>query len=182
MNIKVVKENEPAVNAEDDDATQLAPTPVAKKTVKRPRRKKKTLTWLWWAMLIAAIVAVAVWLTLYGLQDNHKQSNVPTRTELEEPQNGKTMMPSMIQRKAEPEKTTTAPRAPRARKAQHSPEPAPAPASAQKSSSEAVPAKATPDPSDNIKLPKVIKDRTAPSKEKQTAAGGNENDKPNRDK
>lgn len=188
LNIKVVKGDGPAANTEDDDATLLAP--VAKKPVRSPRRKKRTLTWLWWAILIAAIVAAAVWLTLYGLQDNHKQSNVPTRTELDESQTtGKSMMPSMIHRKVDPEKgtpATPAPRAPRKKMAQQQPQPQPQLAPATKSAPEAVPASANPEPSEDIKLPGVIKNRTAPSKTssagKKTVGAGNENDKPNRDK
>ena len=190
LNIKVVKGDEPAANTEDDDATQLAPS-VAKKPVRSPRRKKKTLTWLWWAILIAAIVAAAVWLTLYGLQDNHKQSNVPTRTELEESQTtGKPLLPSMIHRKAEPEKAIPSTRAPRPKKAQpqQQPQAQPQHAPATKSATEeAAPAPAAnPEPSEDIKLPGVIKNRTAPSKTssagKKTVGAGNENDKPNRDK
>lgn len=184
LNIKVVKGEDRAVSTEDDDATQLAPS-VAKKPVRSPRRKKKTLTWLWWAILIAAIVAAAVWLALYGLQDkSYKQSNVPARTELDESQtSGKPMMPSMIHRKAVPEKSTPTTRAPRPPKAQPQPQHAPATKSAPE---EAAPAAASPEPSENIKLPGVIKNRTAPSKarstDKKTVAAGNDNDKPNRDK
>ena len=186
LNIKVVKGDEQAVNTEDDDATQLAP--VAKKPTRTPRRKKKTLTWLWWAILIAAIVAAAVWLTLYGLQDNHKQSNVPPRTELDESQStGKPLMPSMIHRKAEPEKATPTTRAPRPRKAQQLPQFQPQHAPATKSASdEAAPAPPASESSENINLPGVIKKNLAPSKassaKKKTVAAGNENDKPNRDK
>ena len=108
LNIKVIKDDQKVNDQEDeDDATQLAP--VAKPSTTRPRRhKKKTLTWLWWAMLIAAIVAAAVWLTLYGLQDNHKQGNAMHSTELNDSQAGKSMTAPAIHRKvvAEPVNAT----------------------------------------------------------------------------
>ena len=96
----------------------------------------------------------------------------------------------MIHRKAEPEKAIPSTRAPRPKKAQpqQQPQAQPQHAPATKSATEeAAPAPAAnPEPSEDIKLPGVIKNRTAPSKTssagKKTVGAGNENDKPNRDK
>ncbi|MBR4829796.1 MAG: serine/threonine-protein phosphatase [Muribaculaceae bacterium] len=58
---------------EDDDLTVTAASAPA--SAKRHTRKKKTLTPLWWALLIAAIVAVAAWLALYGWGGRHDKAN-----------------------------------------------------------------------------------------------------------
>lgn len=99
LNIKLIKERGEEVPVDEDDSTQLAVTP-RRKTSRRPA-KRKPLSWLWWAMLIAIIVAVAVWLTLYGLQDNHKQAVSHHDTELNSTQpTDKSVLPPVLQRRA----------------------------------------------------------------------------------
>ncbi len=84
LNIKSIKGNLDD-DSDDSDATQIARGPEKVSHSRRPR-KKKTLAWLWWAMLIAAIVAVAMWLALYGWQGNHIKKSAPdTTTEAVQP-------------------------------------------------------------------------------------------------
>ncbi len=74
----VIQDDDPI----DDDATVLSTAP------RRPVNKKKPLTWLWWAVLIAVIVAVAAWLSLYaftGKNDQGKaQQTVEVKNEVKE--------------------------------------------------------------------------------------------------
>jgi len=83
LNIRPMRDVTPEDDA-DSDATQIAYEP---RPVSIPRRpKKKTLAWLWWAVLIAAIVAMAVWLALYGWQGGSFFKAEKPATELSAPQ------------------------------------------------------------------------------------------------
>ncbi len=75
----VIKDEEPA----DDDATMLSSTSRAQG---KKDSSKKSLTGLWWAILIAAIVAVAAWLSLYAFtgKSGHGDNQQPNVTEVEE--------------------------------------------------------------------------------------------------
>ena len=75
----VIKDEEPA----DDDATILSSTSRAQA---KKDSSKKSLTGLWWAILIAAIVAVAAWLSLYAFtgKSGHGDSQQPNVTEVQE--------------------------------------------------------------------------------------------------
>ena len=75
----VIKDEEPA----DDDATMLSSTSRAQG---KKDSSKKSLTGLWWAILIAAIVAVAAWLSLYAFtgKSGHGDSQQPNVTEVQE--------------------------------------------------------------------------------------------------
>ena len=67
----VIQDEDPV----DDDATILSSSPRTQSRKLIP--KKKPLTWLWWAILIAAIVAVAAWMSLYTFtgKRGHGDSN-----------------------------------------------------------------------------------------------------------
>lgn len=69
------------VDPVDDDATVLSSTP------RKPVKRKKSLAWLWWAMLIALIVAAAAWLSLYaftGKGNNDDAQQTVKTTEVQE--------------------------------------------------------------------------------------------------
>jgi len=79
LNMKPVKTHVSSTDVEDDDMTIKAP---ATPTYSR-RGGKKKLSWLWWSMLIAAIVAAAAWLVLYGLEGKQGKEE-PKTTAVEE--------------------------------------------------------------------------------------------------
>ena len=70
LNMKQVKnvgiEDLDTNDDDDDDITRISQSPEDSNR-SHPEGNKKSITWLWWALLIAAIVAIAAWLTLYGL-------------------------------------------------------------------------------------------------------------------
>lgn len=159
LNIKVIKDDQKAIDQDDmDDATQLAPA--TKPSVTRPRRpKKKTWTWLWWAILIAAIVAAAVWLTLYGLQDNHKHSNALPATELNDTQVGNSTTPPAIHRKAVAEHVKATTRHPKDHSIDHSKDKKVQPIEMPKKRPAAVKATDSTSSTKGPKLPSIIKSR-----------------------
>lgn len=75
LNMKQVKnvgiEDLDTNDDDDDDITRISQSPDDSNR-SHPEGNKKSITWLWWALLIAAIVAIAAWLTLYAWTGNSK--------------------------------------------------------------------------------------------------------------
>jgi protein phosphatase len=74
LNMKQVKNVEIDMDddtEEEDDITRISQSPVKQKS-SSSNNGKKSFAWIWWALLIAAIVAIAAWLTLYAWTGNSK--------------------------------------------------------------------------------------------------------------
>lgn len=89
LNMKQVKNVEIGAadmeDDEDDDITRISQSPDNRER-SRSNDKKKPITWLWWALLIASIVAIAAWLTLYAWtgKSKHTANKQTVETTVEE--------------------------------------------------------------------------------------------------
>ena len=71
LNMKPINANSTSIEEDDNDSTVVAPS-TPSKPERTQRRKKKQSSWIW-ALLIAAIVAAAAWLALYGWGGTHEK-------------------------------------------------------------------------------------------------------------
>lgn len=77
LNMKPINGNSSSTEEDDNDSTVVAPSTPAKPEQTQSRKKKQS-SWIW-ALLIAAIVAAAAWLALYGWGGTHEKE-MPDQT------------------------------------------------------------------------------------------------------
>lgn len=71
LNMKPISGNTTKNDEEEDTDSTVVASSTAPQPEPTPRPKKKQSSWIWWALLIAAIVAAAAWLALYGWGGRH---------------------------------------------------------------------------------------------------------------